>query len=157
MNPNVTFTQFIQLPDFGAAFSHVGKIAKSIKGSAKATAKPNIPVAAPIILPEVPNSTSRKPIMGAVQEKLTSTSVKAIRKIDSRPVFSDALLSTAFTQREGSTISKAPNSDAPKTTSKRKKKILKKALVERAFNADAPNNAVTISPKERYMTMIEMP
>lgn len=149
MTPSVTFTLFIQLPDLGAAFSHAGKAAKSINGSASATAKPNIPTAAPMTLPEVPNSTRRKPMMGAVQEKLTSTRVNAIRKIESSPVFSDALLSMALTQLAGKTISKAPRSDMPNTSRSRKKNILKKALVDRALRAEAPNKAVTMRPKER--------
>ena len=145
------------MPDFGAAFSQAGKSAKSINGRAKATAKPNIPIAAPITLPEVPNSTRRKPTIGAVHEKLTSTNVNAIRKMDRMPVFWDALLSIALVQLEGNTISKAPNSEIPNTNSRRKKKILKKALVERALRAEAPNNDVTTSPNSIYITMIEIP
>ena len=83
MIPSVTLTLFIQLPDLGAAFSKVGKAAKSMKGRASATAKPNMPTAAPMTLPVVPSSTSRKPTIGAVQEKLTNTRVNAIRKIES--------------------------------------------------------------------------
>ena len=81
--PSVTFTEVIQLPDFGAAFSQAGKRAKSINGRANATANPNIPIAAPQTFPEVPNSTRRKPTIGAVHEKLTNTKVNAIRKIES--------------------------------------------------------------------------
>ena len=44
---------FIQLPDFGALLSHVGNRANSVNGKAKATAKPNIPMPGPMILPEV--------------------------------------------------------------------------------------------------------
>ena len=44
---------FMQLPAFGAFFSHVGKRANSVKGRANATAKPNIPMPGPMMLPDV--------------------------------------------------------------------------------------------------------
>src|SRR3712207_9447111 len=86
----------------------VGKMANSVKGMANASANPNIPTAGPTQLPDVTVSTSNKPIIGAVHEKLTSTSVKAIRKIESRPVALLALESTELAQLSGSFISNQP-------------------------------------------------
>ena len=149
MKPSVTFTLFIQFPDFGADFSHVGKIAKRVNGRARASAKPNIPTAGPTIFPDVPISTRRKPMIGPVHEKLTSTSVNAIRKMLRSPVVDDALLSTAFVHLEGSTISNPPRNEAPKMTSRRKKKILNTAFVDRALSAEAPKSNVTAKPRTR--------
>ena len=77
---------FIQPPDLGAFFNHVGKRAKRVKGNARARAKPNIPMAGPRMLLAVVSSTSRKPMIGPVHEKLTNTNVKAMRKMESRPL-----------------------------------------------------------------------
>ena len=144
--PSVTLTTFIQPPDLGMDFSHEGKRAKSVKGKAKAMAKPSIPRAGPTMLPVVDTSTNRKPIMGPVHEKLTNESVKAIRKMLISPVVRSALLSTALLHLAGSVISKAPKKEAANTTSSRQKKMLNTALVERAFSALAPKMAVMTSP-----------
>ena len=85
--------------------------------------------------------------MGPVQEKLTNASVNAIRKILISPVVCSALLSTAVVQLEGRVISNAPKNEMANTTNIRKKKILKMALVERAFSALAPKRSVTAKPK----------
>src|SRR3712207_8034516 len=98
----------------------VGKIAKSVKGMANASANPNIPTAGPTQLPDVTVSTSSKPIIGAVQEKLTSTSVKAMRNMESRPVALLALESTELAQLSGSLISNQPKKLTAKTTRDRK-------------------------------------
>ena len=150
-------TLFIQLPDFGADLSHVGNMAKSVNGRARAMAKPSMPMAGPTIFPDVPISTRRKPIIGPVHEKLTRTRVNAMRKMLSRPVVDDALLSTALVHLEGRTISKPPRNDAPKTTRSRKKNMLNTAFVDSAFRADAPKRSVTARPSTRYMTMIDSP
>ena len=81
MNPNTTLMVVIHEPDFGACFSHEGNRAKSVNGRARANAKPNIPSAGASQLPLVVVSTSNRPMIGAVQEKDTSTSVKAMRKM----------------------------------------------------------------------------
>ena len=73
----------IHEPDFGACFSQAGNMAKSVNGRARARAKPNIPSAGASQLPLVVVSTSSRPIIGAVHENDTSTSVKAIRKMES--------------------------------------------------------------------------
>ena len=82
MNPSTTFSVFIHEPDFGACFSHEGNRANSVKGRASAKAKPNIPTAGASQLPLVVVSTSSRPMMGAVHENDTSTSVKAMRKME---------------------------------------------------------------------------
>ena len=138
--------QFIQLPLLGALFSIVGNMAKSEKGRARARAKPNIPTVGAMMLPLVPISTSRKPMMGPVQLKLTRLRVKAMRKMLSSPVVLLALLSTALPQLEGSVSSKPPRKEAAKTTSMRQKKMLKTAFVEREFRALAPKARVTNRP-----------
>ena len=130
----------------GIDLSHEGKRAKSVKGSARARAKPSMPRAGATTLPDVETSTSRKPTMGPVQEKETSDRVKAIRKMLSSPLVASALLSTALLQLEGSVISKAPRKEAANTTSIRQKRMLKMALVERALRALAPNNRVMARP-----------
>ena len=147
MKPSVTLMQFIQLPLFGTDFNHEGKSAKSVKGNAKARAKPNIPMAGPMRLPIEATSTRRNPMMGPVHEKLTSANVKAIRKMLSKPVVFVALLSTAFVQLLGNVISNPPKNEAANTSNNRKKKILNTAFVLIAFSALAPNNKVTSKPK----------
>ena len=149
--------QFIQLPDLGTDLSHDGKMAKRVNGKARARAKPNIPTAGAMMLPDVPASTSRNPIIGPVHEKLTKTKVNAMRKMLSSPEVEDAFLSTALFQEDGRVISKPPRKEAPKTMSIRKKKMLKMALVDMALSADAPKIAVTASPRARYITMIDTP
>ena len=139
--------QFIQLPLFGAAFNHEGKRANSVKGKAKARAKPNMPMAGPTMLPVEATSTKRKPMMGPVQEKLTSDKVKAMRKMLSKPVVFVALESTALLQLLGSVISNPPRNEAANTKRRRKKKMLKMAFVLKAFSALAPNRMVTSKPR----------
>ena len=138
---------FIQLPLFGAFFIIVGKRAKSVNGNAKAKAKPTIPTAGAIALPvEVDASTRRKPTIGAVQEKETSVSVKAIRKIPKRPAVLEALESTALFHLEGRVISKPPKKLAPKMRSIRQKMMLKTAFVDKLFSALAPKSPDMTSP-----------
>ena len=86
MKPSTTFRVVIQEPDFGADFSQAGNMAKRVNGRARARAKPNMPTAGASQLPVVVVSTSSMPTMGAVQEKETRTSVKAIKKIERREV-----------------------------------------------------------------------
>ena len=141
----------------GIDFNQEGNIAKSVKGKAKATANPNIPTAGATMFPEVDISTSNNPIIGPVQEKETNVRVKAIKKMLRKPVAFSALLSTALLQEEGKVISKAPKNEAANITSIKKNKMLKTALVERAFNALAPNINVTANPNTTYMTTIDTP
>ena len=140
---------FIQLPDFGACFNHAGKSAKSVNGSANAMAKPNIPIAGPVMLPDVDTCTSRKPMIGPVHEKDTNARVKAIKKILNIPLVEEALLSTALPHLSGRRISNHPKNDKAKTMSNRQKKILNTALVESAFNELAPKAPVIAKPSVR--------
>ena len=140
---------FIQPPDLGADFNHEGKRANSVNGSARAKAKPSIPIAGPQKLPEVAKSTNRKPMMGPVHEKDTSASVNAIRKMDSRPLVLLALLSTALDHLLGNLISNMPKNDSANTTSNAHRKMLNTALVESAFSALGPKIAVTMRPNSR--------
>ena len=139
----------IHEPDFGACFNHCGNSAKSVNGRARASANPNIPSAGANQLPLVVVSTSKRPIIGAVHENETSTSVNAIKKIESSPLVDEAFVSTAFAQRSGSLISNHPKNDSAKTTSNRKRKILKTALVDIALSVSEPKIAVTSSPNPK--------
>ena len=138
--------QFIQLPLLGICLSQAGNMAKSVKGRARAKAKPNMPMVGARSEPLVPTSTSRKPMMGPVHEKLTRLRVNAMRKMLKRPVVLPDFLSTAFVQLLGNVISKPPRKLAPKTRSMRQKKMLKTAFVLSAFRALAPKMSVTSSP-----------
>ena len=110
-------------------------------------ANPSIPIAGAIILPVVDTCTNKKPIIGPVHENDTNDSVNAIKNILSKPPVFSALESTALLHLEGSVISKAPKKEAAKTTSIRKKKMLKTAFVDSEFNALAPKSPVTNNPK----------
>ena len=103
-------------------------------------------VGARLLPPEVDTSTSKNPMMGPVQEKLTKASVKAIKKMLNKPVVDDALESTALLHLEGRVISKPPRKEAPNTTNIKKKRMLNTALVDRSLSADAPKMEVIISP-----------
>ena len=146
MKPRVTLMTFIQSPDFGAAFNSDGNIAKSVKGMAKAMAKPSIPMVGATMLPCVDTATRRNPMIGPVQENDTKASVNAIRKIESMPVVFSDFASILFDHEEGRVNSNAPKKDAAKSTSSRQKKMLTMALVASAFKAMAPNNKVTAKP-----------
>ena len=157
MNPSVTLMIFIQEPDLGACLSQEGNSANNVKGRASAKAKPNMPMAGPIQLPEVAVCTNKKPTIGAVQEKDTNTRVNAIRKIDSRPVVEEALLSILFPQDSGNRSSNHPKKDNANTTKRRKKKILKTALVANSFSLCGSESAVTINPNDRKITIMANP
>ena len=146
MNPNTTFTVFIHPPDFGTDFNSDGKRAKKAKGMASPMEKPSIPRVGPRMFPWVDTATNRKPMMGPVQEKDTSTRVNAMRKMESNPVVLSLFWSILFDHEEGSVSSKAPKKEAAKMMSNRAKKMLNQALVLRAFSALAPKRAVTNSP-----------
>ena len=148
MNPSTTFTVFIQPPDLGIDLSQLGNMAKRVKGRAKAMAKPSIPMVGANQPPlPVATSTKRKPMMGPVQEKLTSVRVNAMRKMPSKPPVFSALESTALLHEDGSVSSNAPKNEAANTTNRRKKKILNTAFVAKELSALAPNRAVTNKPR----------
>ncbi len=148
---------FIQEPERGADFSHEGNMAKRVKGKAKAKAKPNIPTAGPMRLPEVAKSTNKNPIIGPVQEKLTKESVKAIKKMEINPVVLEALLSTALPHFSGRRISNHPKKLTAKITNNKQKRMLNTALVAKAFKALAPKMAVTAKPNATYMQTMDIP
>ena len=137
---------FIQLPLLGADFSHVGNIAKRVKGAASASAKPSMPTVGAMTLPLVTISTSSRPMMGPVQENETSTSVSAMKKIERRPVVELAFSSILLDHEAGRMISKPPRNEAAKTTSRAKRKRLNTAFVERAFSDEGPQMRVTSRP-----------
>src|SRR5690349_4029310 len=66
--PKHTFKLFNQPPDFGMLFKNPGKMAERVKGSARASAKPNMPTAGPKMFPLELASTNSVPIIGPVQE-----------------------------------------------------------------------------------------
>ena len=110
-------------------------------------AKPSIPMVGATMLPSDDTATRRKPMIGPVHEKLTSERVNAMRKMLRMPLVCSDLASILLVQDAGSVISKAPKKEAANTTSKRQKRMLKMALVERALRALAPNNIDTIRPR----------
>ena len=148
---------FIQTPLFGVRFINEGNMAKSEKGMASANAKPSMPMAGASRAPEVTVCTNSSPTIGAVHEKLTSTRVNAMRKIDSRPVVLLALVSTLLAQLSGSLISNQPKKLKANTTSSAKRKILNTALVDSALSVLGPKRAVTPIPSVRKITTIEAP
>ena len=136
-------------PDFGACFSHEGNMAKRVKGSASATANPSMPSAGASQLPLVVVSTSSRPMMGAVHEKLTSTNVNAMRKMLMSPLVSVAFVSTLLAQLSGSLISNHPKKLSANTTSRMNSSTLNTALVDMAFSVSLPKSAVTSRPSPR--------
>ena len=122
-------------------------MAKSVKGRARARAKPSIPMAGASIPEEdVAACTRRVPTIGPVQEKDTSARVNAMKKILRKPDAESAFSSILFVHFAGSTSSKAPKNDIAKMTSRRKKATLKYALVARLFRKLAPKIAETSRP-----------
>ena len=149
MKPKTTFKVVIHDPDLGACFSQEGKRAKSVKGSASAKAKPNMPMPGAIQFPLVVVSTRSRPMMGAVHENDTNTNVKAMRKMLSSPVVDDAFESTAFAHESGSLISNHPKKLSANTTNNRNRKMLNMAFVDIAFSVSLPEIAVTNSPNPK--------
>ena len=99
--PKITFTEFIQLPDFGNFLSELGKIANNPKGSPNANPKPSIPIDNCKAPPsDVSEPTSKEPKIGPVHEKETIANVNAIKKIPIK-VFNDEELSVRILQDVG--------------------------------------------------------
>ena len=124
-------------------------MAKSVNGRARAKANPNMPIAGASQLPVVVVCTKSMPMMGPVQEKETSTSVNAIRKMLMSPLVSEAFESTAVAHPSGRVISNHPKKLRANTTSNRNRNTLNTAFVDMAFKVSLPNKAVTSSPKPR--------
>src|SRR5438094_4207906 len=79
-NPKTTFTEFNQPPDLGSEPNQFGKMANTVKGSAREKPKP----ARPAVSGHEPCAAvpaSKEPKIGPVQEKETMASVNAIKKI----------------------------------------------------------------------------
>lgn len=92
-----------------------------------------------------------------MQEKLTSERVKAIRKIDSRPVVAEALESTLLPHDDGRASSNIPKKLRAKTTKRRKKKILNGAFVDISLSVCGPKSAVMTSARVIYIIMMDIP
>ena len=105
-----------------------------------------MPIAGATTLPVVDTSTSKKPMIGPVQENDTNERVNAIKKMLNKPLVCSALLSTALLHLDGRVISNAPKNEAANTTNIKKNRMLKTALVERAFKALAPKIKVMAKP-----------
>ena len=73
------------------------------------------------------------------------------------PVAESALASILFVHDAGNTKSNAPKNDIAKNTNRAKNKILNTALVDKSFNALAPNIPVMVSPNNTYITIIDTP
>ena len=93
-------------------------------------------------------------MIGPVQEKETTASVSAIKKMPRKlPV--PALLSAFVDQEEGRVISKAPKNEKPNNTNSAKKNRLAIQFVARLFNAAGPKTSVTRKPSKVKMRTIE--
>jgi len=144
-------------------FNQLGNMANNANGKANATENPNIPKSGPtgilpkmVAPPPVAVSTNKVPIIGPVQENETSVSVNAMKNIPINPLRS-AILSDLFAHELGSVISKYPKKDMAKTMNNIAKPILNQALVDKRFNASAPNTPVISKPRIRYINMIDKP
>ena len=132
-------------------------MAKSVKGRARASENPNIPMAGEIKLDVAAASTSRVPMIGPVQEKDTRASVNAMKKMLRYPVVESTFESILLLHDAGRVISNPPMKEIAKSTRRRKKAMLKPAEVASSLRADAPKIAVTIRPSKTYITMIDAP
>ena len=150
-NPSVTFTLFIQEPDFGRLFNQAGNIANSVNGNANAKENPNIPTNGCIGM--TPNKapapdadcTKRLPIIGPVQEKETIAKVNAIKKMPIKPPRS-AALSDLLAHELGKVISKTPKKEMANITNKIKKATFIYTFVAISFKMVGPNIPVRIVP-----------
>ena len=122
-----------------------GKIAKSVKGIAKASENPSMPM---IGFTNAPWEAAIKiePASGPVHENDTNTRVKAIKNTPIKPPLSD-LASTVFTKFEGNTISKAPKKEIPKTMKMAKNNTLGIQCVLKKFAKLAPAKKAKSVPK----------
>ena len=94
-------------------------------------------------------------MIGPVQEKETTASVRAMKKIPKKlPV--PALLSALVDQEEGSVISKAPKKEIPNRRKRAKKKRLAIQLVAKLFKAAGPKMTVIRKPNNVKMMTIEV-
>ena len=122
-----------------------GKIANSVKGMAKASEKPSMPM---IGFKKTPWEAAIKmePAKGPVQENDTKTRVKAIKKTPINPPLSD-FASTEFTNPEGKTISNAPKNEIPKKINMTKNNRFGIQWVLRKLAKLAPAKKARMVPK----------
>ena len=133
-NPRETLTVFNQLPDLGNLAIHLGKFAKTAKGSDKAKPNPTIPEVNNIAPPsEDKDPANNEPKIGPVQEKETIANVKAIKNTPKIPPTLEAL-SALFVQDEGKVNSYSPKNEPAKKTRTTKKKMFNQILVEILFS-----------------------
>ena len=135
MKPRTTLTELSQPPLFGSFLSSAGKSARTVNGRANATLK------ASMVTIGVQNSPwvlliSTVPTIGPVQLKLTSTSVRARKKMPPSPPRS-LFLSALLVHLLGSVISKAPKKLAAKAMKTRKKRRLGSQWVESQLKMSA--------------------
>ena len=92
MNPNTTFTVFIQPPDFGKLCKACGNKAKSPKTIAQLSPNPAKAKVSSIgtLVEPVTALPSKLPKIGPVHEKDTITRVNAMKKIPIKPPASSA-------------------------------------------------------------------
>ena len=154
IKPKDTFKVFNQPPDFAILLSMPGKKAKNANGNAMAREKPRKPIMGPSLSFCWVTSINRFPINGAVQEKETSTSVRAMKKIPEMLLVL-AFESTLLVQEDGKVISNAPKNEIPKTINSRNTKMLKTALVEIWYNVSFPNINVSAKANTVKIAMIE--
>ena len=144
INPNTTFTVFNQPPDLGNEFNHLGNMANNVKGNAKASPKPPIPILNCIALASdamvLPNNPPR---IGPVQEKETIAKVSAIKNTPITPPILLALLSIAALQDCGSVNSKYPKNENENTTNTIKKIMFSVTLVDMVFRIPESNESIT--------------
>src|SRR5687768_6213467 len=128
------FTVSIQPPLLGNDFNQLGNMANKAKGRANAIPNPLIPAVschAPALDDKEP--TNKEPRMGPVQEKETSASVSAIKKIP--PMLpSSLLLAVLEVKLPGKAISKKPKNERAKKIKMAKKERFTHALVEMVLN-----------------------
>ena len=141
-NPMNTLKVFIQPPDLGRDFNHVGNTANNAKGIPKANPKPSIAElnwnATADPEPEAVNPVLAKaaPKTGPVHEKDTRAKVKAMKKIPKIPPTLEAE-STLFNNLLGRRISKYPKNDIAKTVNTKKNIKFNQTFVEIWFNISA--------------------
>ena len=143
-NPNTTFTEFSQPPDFGRDFIHSGNMANKVNGIANAMENANIPKIGLMSSPPA-EEIKMDPTMGPVQEKETNTKVKAMKNTPAKPPFS-ALASTLLTKLDGRFISNNPKKAKAKKMKTPKKKRLGTQWVANQFANSGPWIAATAVP-----------
>ena len=108
------------------------------------------------MLPVDAASTSRKPIIGPVQENYTSVRVRAMKNIPPKPP-DIARRPVPVLQLAGRVKSNNPNRASAKTTRIRKKAMLTMELVASELRALAPKIRVMVNASVTYTMIMENP